>query len=106
MARKTGNHLCSFQGLLILMPMRKTTNSPSISADMREAITFATRPPPLGTPSPRTPALFLDYGSHEKSRTSDAREQFPTCRSMRAETIGDVSRRFHQLLRKRVSGTK
>src|SRR5579871_228097 len=42
MARRTGSHLCSFQGLLILMPMRKTTNSPSIFTDIREAITFAT----------------------------------------------------------------
>src|SRR4051794_39098409 len=45
MARKTGIHLCSFHGLLILMPIRKTTNSPSISADTREPITLATRSP-------------------------------------------------------------
>jgi len=30
------------------MPMRKTTNSPSISADIRESITFA-HPDPNGT---------------------------------------------------------
>jgi hypothetical protein len=28
-ARKTGSHLCNFQGLFILMPIRNTTNSPS-----------------------------------------------------------------------------
>ncbi len=41
MARKIGSHLCTFQGLLIRIPIRKTTNSPSICAAMRLSITLA-----------------------------------------------------------------
>jgi hypothetical protein len=39
-ARNTGSHLCIFNGLLIRMPMRKTTKSPSICAAIRCAMTF------------------------------------------------------------------
>jgi hypothetical protein len=34
-ATNTGHHLCTFHGLLIRMPMRKTTNSPSRLAVIR-----------------------------------------------------------------------
>ena len=40
MARKTGSHLWIFHGLLIRMPIRNTTKSPSISAVIRLGITW------------------------------------------------------------------
>jgi len=41
MARRVGSHFCTFQGLLILMPIRKTTKSPSISPAIRFEIISA-----------------------------------------------------------------
>src|SRR5439155_22625228 len=43
-ARKTGSHLCTFHGLLIRMPIRNTTKSPSIWALIRWGYTSATGP--------------------------------------------------------------
>ena len=40
-AMNTGNHFRIFQGLLMRMPIRKTTKSPSMSAVTRLSITFA-----------------------------------------------------------------
>src|SRR5438045_1736615 len=83
MARKTGSHLCIFQGLLILMPMRKTTNSPSISADIREPITFA-----KGSPLVRTfnlePAIIEVLDPTEiMAQTCCTRELYAACGAMR-----------------------
>ena len=39
-AKNTGNHLCSFHGLLIRMPTKNSTRSSSICAVMRSAITL------------------------------------------------------------------
>src|SRR5207247_11208775 len=56
MAVNTGNHLCTFNGLLNLMPMRNTTKSPSISAVKRPGCTLTCNslrvrsPPPEGSP--------------------------------------------------------
>src|SRR5437016_3146095 len=43
MAVATGNHWCTFHGLLNLMPMRNTTKSPSISAVKRPGCTLTVR---------------------------------------------------------------
>jgi hypothetical protein len=59
-AAATGSHLCGFQNLLMRIPIRNTTKSPSISAVHRSALTSAM----VVIPSVLVVRVLVVQGSH------------------------------------------
>src|SRR5438552_14853513 len=75
MALATGHHLCSFQGLLIRMPIRKTTKSPSRSAVIRAGITFAILFRLWIVPLSTTDSCTIHYDGEERNHADGRAEQ-------------------------------